>query len=236
MAINFTSDGEQVSVRSHIVVFAFVIEVIDTGVGIDPALLPHVFDAFVQAEQSGGRELGGLGLGLAISKTLVELHGGSITARSAGEGTGATFTVRLPIVPSAADQSHGVVSSFYHTGSRSGARILVVDDHHDTVSVMRLLLERRGYQVFTAHSMRSALEVASDPGFDLLISDIGLPDGSGFDLIERLTTRGPVNAIAISGFGSEEDVRRSLEAGFREHLTKPITLHHLHDVIDRMLG
>jgi CheY-like chemotaxis protein len=122
------------------------------------------------------------------------------------------------------------------TTTHIGGRILVVDDHNDTVRIMRLLLERRGYEVLTASSLQSALEVASTSGFDLVISDIGLPDGSGFELIEQLSTQGPVKAIAISGFGSDDDVRRSLDAGFCEHLTKPVSLRDLHGAIDRMMG
>jgi PAS domain S-box-containing protein len=235
-AIKFTPDGEYVVVRSRDSAEGIVIEVVDTGIGIEANLLSEIFESFVQAEQSQGREFGGLGLGLAISKTLVELHRGTITATSGGKGHGATFSVTLPVVEPVAPPAGNGAGHPADTTTHIGGRILVVDDHNDTVRIMRLLLERRGYEVLTASSLQSALEVASTSGFDLVISDIGLPDGSGFELIEQLSTQGPVKAIAISGFGSDDDVRRSLDAGFCEHLTKPVSLRDLHGAIDRMMG
>jgi len=119
--------------------------------------------------------------------------------------------------------------------NEEGTTILLVEDHADTALVMKLLLERKGYHVTTAPSVGAALEVASRENFDLLISDIGLPDGSGIDLIQRLSERRPVKGIALSGFGMEEDVRRSIEAGFAEHLIKPVSYQKLREAIQRIL-
>ena len=247
-AIKFTPEGGRIVVRTRNVklgvtgsgesdgaaggpVSHTVVEVIDTGVGIEPAALPRIFDAFDQGADSVTRQFGGLGLGLTICKALVDAMGGRITAESEGPGRGATFRVELqpapcpaeksPAAPNGAIKSDGQVSaSLAHPAEP--LRILLVDDHVDTSKVMARLLSRNGYHVRTAGTLRAAVEaVVSDP-VDLVISDLGLPDGSGHDLMRRLrASHDGVKGIALSGYGTDEDVRKSHAAGFATHLTKP---------------
>jgi signal transduction histidine kinase/DNA-binding response OmpR family regulator len=226
------------------------VEVIDDGIGIEPDALGRIFNAFDQ----GGRAAttGGLGLGLTISKSLVELHGGELTAASPGAGRGSTFTVTLKTAPApagqrAADQPQPSESPPHALGTaaagdaaqpRTRPRILMVDDHPDTNLAMQRLLSNLGYDVRTAHSVASALQAADREHFDVLISDIGLPDGSGLDLMRQLLARRrskPIKGIALSGFGMEEDIRRSLAAGFQEHLTKPVNLQRLQNLISELV-
>ena len=176
-----------------------VIEVNDSGIGIEPEALSRIFDAFEQAERSITRRFGGLGLGLAISKALVELHGGTISAHSEGEGKGATFCIRLPLTvprpppevspPAAARAAH-----------RRPLHILLVEDHGVTAKMMRMVLTSEGHTVETAGDVATALELASQNAFDLLLSDLGLPDGSGHDLMRQLDSRRhKFPGIAMSG-------------------------------------
>ncbi len=210
-----------------------VIEVSDTGIGIPAEVLPRIFDAFEQGEISITRRFGGLGLGLAISKALVEMHGGRLEASSAGSGLGATFTVRLPTISCPILRRPRTPRSEIAT-TRQGVRILLVDDHRDTATTMKRLLNRRGYEVRTASTVTAALDAAASHEFDLLISDIGLPDGSGLDLLRQLKNSRPITGIALSGYGMEEDVQKSKTAGFVEHLTKPVNLQHLEDIIRQL--
>jgi two-component system CheB/CheR fusion protein len=198
-----------------------VIEVNDSGMGIDPEALPRVFNAFEQVEQSITRQFGGLGLGLAISKTLVEMHGGTISAHSEGKGKGATFRIRLPLTaPVSAPEVPPSLSPARH--AVRPLRILQVDDDRGTAKMMRMLLAKVGHTATTAGDVATALELAGQQPFDLLISDLGLPDGSGHDLMRGLRAHGhKFPGIAMSGYGQEEDIRRSHEAGFAAHLTKP---------------
>lgn len=213
-----------------------VIEISDTGAGIDPSYLPSIFTAFDQGNTETSRRLGGLGLGLTISKTLVDLHGGTLRATSAGVSKGATFTVTLPTVPAPA--AAGSPNSAPATPTPAGQRrlsILVVEDHPDTARAVSLLLRTRGHRVVLADSVATGLATATLEPFDLLISDIGLPDGSGHDLMRQLLAqRRDIKAICLSGFGMEEDIRKSREAGFLEHLTKPVTFPHLESAIQRI--
>ncbi len=235
-AVKFTPDGGSISIRSFNNNGMLNIEFSDTGVGIDPDVLPKIFDAFQQSEQTITRRFGGLGLGLTISRSLIELHGGTLSAASEGQDRGATFLVQLATVPEpTADQGDGTIARRAGDNGTS-IRILLVDDHIDTNRVMKLLLERRGYQVTTAHDMASAIEQSRYGNFDLLISDIGLPDGSGLELMRTIRRTIPLQGIALSGFGMEEDVRKSLEAGFSEHLVKPVNIQVLHESIERVLS
>ncbi len=194
----------------------------DTGLGIEPESLPKIFDAF---EQGGRTQLGGLGLGLAISKALVEAHKGSITAQSAGRNKGSTFTLVFPTCESVAAQIAPAVSP--RKPGRQGMRILLVEDHEDTNRSLTNLLRRRGYQVQSALNFQSALDLSSKEQFDVLISDLALPDGSGMDLVQKLQSTRPVVGIALTGFGMEDDIRRGRQAGFHYHLVKPIDLNRL---------
>ena len=212
------------------------VEVHDTGMGIEAKALPRIFDAFEQADRSVTRRFGGLGLGLAISKKLVELHGGTISAESEGNGKGATFRVVLPAAALAGNDPAIAATPTIESAptSTKGLRILLVEDHLDTLRIMTRLLTRQGHQVETAANVAAAISLTQRMEFDLLISDLGLPDGSGLDLMREIRKTLPLKAIALSGFGMEEDVRKSKEAGFMEHLTKPVDLKKLQDVIRRL--
>ncbi|MDB5033947.1 MAG: domain S-box [Chlorobi bacterium] len=233
-SVKFTQAGGNLTIRSSNPSPGRVaIAVIDNGIGIETEHLPRIFNAFEQGEQTITRRFGGLGLGLSISKALIDLHDGTITASSDGTNHGAAFVVELPLAVEVPIIERPSVVAGEQKGEKK--RILIVDDHKDTNMVMRLLLERRGYDVLAAGTMNEALEIASNNQFDLLVSDIGLPDGSGLELIRLLRERGPVKAVALSGFGMEGDVQKSLEAGFSEHLTKPVTFQKLQEIIDRLL-
>jgi len=212
------------------------IEIIDNGVGISPEFLPRIFDLF---EQAGKPASGGLGLGLPISKAIVGQHGGRIWATSAGLGHGATFVIELPnVVPNIAQSSYSknaVASAPDLQGFNGRRRILLVDDHADSISCMQLFLKVKGYEVATADSVEAALKAVARERFDLLVSDIGLPDGSGEDLLRRLRNMGHnLPSIALSGYGMEEDIARSRGAGFQIHLTKPVSPQNLQSAIDQL--
>jgi len=203
----------------------FVIEVADTGIGIEPDVLPTIFDPFQQGETTITRRFGGLGLGLAIGRGIIEAHGGTLSGESQGEGQGATFRIELRTVdePQLAtrDQPREPVREQPPNGKP--CQILVVEDEPATLHLMARLLGRLGHEVKTAATVGAALEVLHNGGFDLLISDIGLPDGSGLDLIRQVVAeKGPVPSIALTGYGMDEDIRRSRDAGFTLHMTKPI--------------
>ncbi len=201
------------------------VEIADSGMGIEPEALPKIFDAF---EQGGRTQLGGLGLGLAISKTLVEAHKGTITAQSNGRNKGSTFALVFPTSEKVEAQIAPALSP--RLAERQPMRILLVEDHEDTNRSLTSLLRRRGYQVKSALTFQSALDLSAKEEFDVLISDLGLPDGSGIDLIQKLASKPPLG-IALTGFGMEKDIRKSREAGFHHHLVKPIDLNKLDSLI-----
>jgi signal transduction histidine kinase/CheY-like chemotaxis protein len=239
-AVKFTPAGGHITVHSFDDPSGAVkVAVSDTGIGIDAAALSRIFDAFEQADQSVTRQFGGLGLGLAISKALIDLHGGKLTATSAGANRGSTFTLEMRPTAATAQGDNGDAPAATSADAPApvpdhkpaDVRILLVDDHHDTNRAMARLLMRLGYDVCTADSVASALDAAGSREFDLLISDIGLPDGSGLELMQQLLQRQPIKGIALSGFGMEEDVKKSKAAGFYEHLTKPINFKRLESAI-----
>ena len=246
-AVKFTPAGGTVTVRSCVDDRSreLVIEVRDTGIGIEADVLPRVFEAFEQTDRRITRKFGGLGLGLAVSRAIIDLHGGRLTAVSEGRGRGAAFTVRLPL--------GGVQEELEETGiwlsrPRPAAvsvkpdralRILLVEDHDDTARAMADLLELMGHEVTLAGSVAAALAAAEEArgrGIDLVVSDLGLPDGSGQDLMRELIRLYGWKGIALSGYGMEEDVRRSREAGFARHLTKPVDLDTLRAAIRQVAG
>ena len=211
-----------------------VVEIKDSGIGIKPDLLPRIFDAFEQGGRSVTSQFGGLGLGLAISKRVIDLHGGTISAASAGPGQGATFTVTLKAIEtSLLDRS---VALPLETNVHTSVEILLVEDHADTARVLRRILETAGYSVVHADNLAKGREIAGTRPFDLVISDLGLPDGSGLDLMRFLHTTHGLRGIALSGFGTAEDLAASSAAGFSEHLTKPIDWPQLRAAIDRLVA
>jgi PAS domain S-box-containing protein len=242
-AVKFTPEGGEIRVRSWDEGDGLAIEVCDTGIGIDPGSLPRIFDAFEQTDARITRRFGGLGLGLALSRGIVEMHGGTLTAESAGEGRGSSFTVRLPAgslagkaeAPGRTEGAAGVAPARDSEIEISELNLLLVEDHADTAEAMADLLRSLGHRVTVAGSLAAARAVAEEAGgrFDLVVSDLGLPDGSGLDLMRELSGRYGLTGVALSGYGMEEDVRRSREAGFAAHLTKPVSLQTLRETILR---
>jgi CheY-like chemotaxis protein len=231
-AVKFTPRGGSIFVRSRNSTEGdFVLEIQDTGIGIEPEAVQRIFEAFEQGPRSTTREFGGLGLGLAISKSLVESHGGRLEAFSAGKNNGATFSLTLKSVVQANAQVPIPSNSHVQNGK---LRILMVDDHEDTRQVLANLLRRKNHEVFTAVNVASALEIVSREPFDVLLSDIGLPDGSGYELMERASVIQPLVGIALSGFGTAEDVTQAIESGFAHHLIKPVDFNQLEAVLLRL--
>jgi PAS domain S-box-containing protein len=232
-ALKFTPPGGVVRVRTFNAGSDLVVEVADTGIGFEADALPKIFQAFEQADEQITQNFGGLGLGLAIARSLAELHGGRLEAASEGLGRGATFRLTLPGAGVSATPPKTPAQAAESRAKR--LRILLVEDHEDTARAMTWLLKRHGHDVRVAGSVRHALTEAGRGEIDLLISDIGLPDGTGLDVIRQLPRRG-IPAIALTGFGMENDVAASLEAGFTEHLTKPVNFQKLEAVIHTLSG
>jgi signal transduction histidine kinase len=241
--IKFTPAGGRVMVSLAGGDSEVVLTVADTGVGIKREFLPHVFERFRQAESSTNRAYGGLGLGLAIVRHLVELHGGRVAVQSDGEGRGATFSVRLPVAAaSAVAHVPAVVTTHGSVGqSLAGVRLLVVDDEADAREVMRFMLERGGARVRTADCAAQALDAVREERPDILISDIGMPVEDGYVLVRRLRAMEEglgrrLPAIALTAYASEEDHRRARAAGFDEHLSKPVDPARLIEVAAGLVG
>lgn len=272
-AVKFTPDGGSITVEtSNDDSRNIIVRISDTGIGIEPSSLGKLFCAFEQIDRDITRSFGGLGLGLAISKSIATLHGGTLEATSEGKNRGASFTLTLPtrrLSPTASPtySPHGAgsggvatLSSESSTSSNNPApqaqqdagkaeassqslRILLVEDNATTVQVMLRLLGRLGHQVTTANSCETALQAiekslarGDDHQPQVLLCDLGLPDGSGYDLLPKLRARHPsLRAIALSGFGREEDIQKSYQAGFMLHLTKPIRLIQVEDAISAVM-
>jgi signal transduction histidine kinase/CheY-like chemotaxis protein len=237
-AIKFTPRGGHVQIRSERVNSHLEIVVSDTGQGISADFLPHVFDRFRQADQKTSRQHGGLGLGLAIVRHLVEMHGGSVRASSEGEGKGATFTVMLPITPiyqvdSSGDRVHPAARDLLPaddiTDRLDGLTILIVDDEPDTRELLKQGLEYCGAKVRVARSSSEALDELKMGLPDILISDIGMPGSDGYDLIRQvrrlpLARGGKIAAIALTAYTRTEDRLHALRAGYDMHVPKPVEL------------
>jgi two-component system CheB/CheR fusion protein len=225
-AVKFTPPGGHIELRSWNHEGRIALEVSDDGVGFAPQDRDRLFSAFEQAGDGGG-----LGLGLAICKGLVELHGGELSAASPGRGRGARFVVQFVTVDVPAVVAPP--SAPAAPAAEDKPRILLVEDHPDTAAALAELLADRGFQVLTANTVRSALEVDLD-GVDLVLSDIGLPDATGTDLIRELKRKRAIKGIALSGYGTEADVQASKDAGFSAHLVKPVDLDELLAAIDEV--
>ena len=228
-AVKFTDVGGAITVRSANEGGSISVSVMDTGIGIEPEAISRVFGAFEREGESVTRLFGGLGLGLSITKALVEMHGGKIAAMSDGRDRGSAFTVRLEtrMVETNAQESPPSKPS-------QAVRILLVDDHRDTCTLMKSMLVRRGYDVMTAETVGGALQLVEDNEFDLLVSDLGLPDASGLELMQKIRETRAMRGIALTGFGRDEDVKKSKEAGFSEHMTKPVNIPKLEAAIRRL--
>jgi signal transduction histidine kinase len=232
-AIKFTTDDGEITISSsNPEPQLLAIAVHDTGIGIEPEIMNRIFDPFEQGERAFQRRYGGLGLGLAISKSLAQAHGGTLVARSEGRDRGSTFVLTLKTVP----PPTRIVKLTAPLPESRPLRILLVDDHLDTCTALERLLIRRGHLVAAAHNVRSAMEAAARNSFDLLISDIALPDGTGTELMTYLHAISRIPGIAISGFGMNGDIEKSIEAGFAEHLVKPVKMENLEAAIDRVMA
>jgi CheY-like chemotaxis protein len=232
-AAKYTPAGGQVRLRVWQEGHQAWVEVRDNGIGIAPDMLDKVFSLFTQVENTDEHASGGLGIGLFLVRSLVHLHGGTVTAQSAGEGQGSTFTVRLPcLAPLAATPAaEGAAAA---PAGHVPARVLVVDDNVDAADTLATFLEMLGLQTQRAHDGPSA--IAAAPGFrpDVVLLDIGLPGMSGYEVAKALRAHpglGRVHLIALTGWGAEEDRRRAMAAGFDHHLTKPVDLGVLEDVL-----
>ncbi|MFY9552313.1 MAG: PAS domain S-box protein [Thermoanaerobaculia bacterium] len=235
-AIKFTPGGGTITVRSWNPSPGRIrIEVADTGRGIRAEMLARIFDAFDQGEVTRSRRQAGLGLGLAIAKNLVEAHDGAITAQSQGEGRGATFAVELATTKERPTRPARALPGQPGFAARSATSVLLVEDDPDSGQALRDLLHDEGFDVRLAESLENALSVFAERPCDVLVTDLGLPDGSGIDLLARLTPLRPgLAAIVLSGYGMEEDILRSRAAGFSAHFVKPLNLARLVEAIDRV--
>jgi PAS domain S-box-containing protein len=269
-AVRFTPDSGRIEVRVSRVMHApsadqlgrpyARIDVIDSGQGIAPQFLPYVFDRFRQADSTSTRKHGGLGLGLAIVRHIVEMHGGTVEAHSEGQGRGATFSVLLPLMPPRSTLSMMVPPEILgrNSGQLSkgsapnslaeiparvleGLRILVVDDQSDSREIVVDILQRYGAKMSSAASAPEALDMLLQQPPDLLIADIGMPGEDGYSLIEKIralpaSSGGAVLAITLTAFARSEDRERALSAGFQEHITKPVAPHELITFVARVVG
>jgi CheY-like chemotaxis protein len=233
-------------VNSHIEII-----VTDTGAGVAPEFLPHVFDRFRQADGSTTRAHGGLGLGLAIVRHLVELHGGTVRADSHGEGQGATFTVKLPLRAVYSREPVGgarppacvrpAAPDVRMPGRFDGLRVLVVDDEQDACALLRMMLMQCGAEITAALSVEEALAEMRRASFDLLVSDIGMPGADGYELIRRVrllpaSSGGRTPAVALNAYARAEDRLRALRAGYQMHVAKPVEPSELIAVITSLTG
>jgi two-component system CheB/CheR fusion protein len=235
-ALKFTPHGGRVQIALSRQDGFVCVEVADTGQGIDPGFLPRIFEMFSQADGGGRRDRGGLGIGLSLVKQLAELHGGHIEVESAGQGQGARFRLWLP--ENAKSSQVEAPREFVDPGILKGLRVLLVDDSIEALEAFRMLLEMEGAQVRAEPSAERALEAVAQQEFDVVLSDIGMPTMNGYEMIQQMrktprTARLP--ALALTGFGREQDVMRALEAGFNGHLSKPVSLKGLVAAIDRSL-
>jgi signal transduction histidine kinase len=235
-AIKFTPSGGTLKLLTSVVGNTeFRLSLTDSGRGINGDLLERIFQPFEQGDLAVPPQFGGLGLGLAIAKAIVDTHGGQIRAESSGPGQGATFTVTLPLAE-AEEILEAEPPGLELPAARKPVRILLVDDHEDTLEFMSRYLALCGHDVMTASNYEKALSAGVEHKFDVLISDIGLPDGNGYELMRALQAFSPVKGIALSGYGMKADIDRSLAAGFAAHLTKPCDLAILNATIEKVLS
>jgi signal transduction histidine kinase/ActR/RegA family two-component response regulator len=246
-AVKFTPRGGRVDVRLERQGSQLEITVSDTGIGINADFLPHVFDSFRQADSSYTRAHGGLGLGLAIVRQLVELHGGTVEALSRGDGEGAAFKVRLPLISlnpvpgSKSRDSLSPGSDFSRRSSLQGLRLLVVDDDGDARSLLNLMLEECGAIVTTAATAAEAFDLLEQVKPDLLISDIEMPNEDGFSLIRKIRSLdaklgAPIPCVALTAHAKSEDRIQVLSAGFQAHVAKPVAANELINVMASLIG
>ena len=234
-AAKYTDPGGRIEVAAWRTAGDAIVRIRDSGIGISAEVLPRIFDLFTQAPVSLDRAQGGLGIGLTLVRALVELHGGGITAESAGLGQGSTFTLRLPLctAPAAAPETPSPQPTIAAPGR--GLRVLIVEDNEDAAESLAEVTRHFGHEVAVAYSGVTALQVAADLDLHLILLDIGLPGMDGYEVARRLrrSVKRDVVLVAITGYGSEEDKRRSREAGFDDHVVKPVMPDALQRVLER---
>jgi signal transduction histidine kinase/ActR/RegA family two-component response regulator len=236
-AVKFTPPGGRIAIETRCdQACNLTVEIRDSGIGIESWQLVRIFDPFFQGQQSLKQRIGGLGLGLAICKAITEAHGGSLTATSAGRGRGTTFRLELATVAEPHTQARGLAADAAAPARCEDLRLLLVEDHDDTREVLARLLSRRGYHVAAARDAKEARSLSSRKTFDLLLSDIALPDATGYELLAELTSKHGLRGIAMSGFGSDADLAQSKAAGFLQHLVKPIDAKALDVAIQRVVA
>ena len=227
-ALKFSHKGGRIAIEAVAEDGAALLRVSDNGEGIAADVLPTLFEPFAQADHSLDRTGGGLGLGLSMVKGLVELHGGSVAARSAGPGQGSTFSVRLPLAPAA--QPPGRTLQCQVGGDSGRQRVLVAEDNVDAAETLRLILELSGYEVQVVHNGRDAVQAALAWAPDAVVCDIGLPEMSGYDVARALRAEARTQQallVAVTGYGTSGDKAAAREAGFDAHFAKPVAVEEL---------
>jgi hypothetical protein len=232
-AIKFTESGGDITIRtSNNSDGKIDVSIADTGIGMTGETISKLFVPFEQGDPKLHRQYRGLGLGMTISNALVQLLKGKLIAESPGLGQGSKFTVTFPTIASTPVTNEPDGSLPTVSGK---VNLLLVEDHHDSARALTSLLENRGYKVESVPTVATALDALARDGFDLLICDLGLPDGSGIDLIAKIRKTQTTPAIALTGFGMQQDIERAQQAGFDSHLTKPVNLQKLEATIRRLL-
>jgi len=235
-AAKYTPDGGRIEVSAQREDGLAVVRVKDSGVGIPAAMLPRVFDMFAQVDRHSERAQGGLGIGLALVKQLVAMHGGEVQADSNGPGQGSEFTVRLPLAEAGATSAERIEAHKLEAGAEQGVRVLIVDDNIDSALSMAQVLDILGYETRTVHDGMEAVNAARVFAPDVIVLDIGLPGISGHEAarrIRQLPGGQDILLVALSGWGQEDDLRKSAAAGFDRHFVKPVDLHLLMEVVAR---
>jgi len=232
-AAKYTDEGGDIWLEASRERGDALIRVRDNGIGVAPDALPKLFEMFAQAEGSESRSKGGLGIGLALARALVELHGGGISATSPGRGRGAQFTVRLPLAVSPPKVE---ISRTLESGLSGRRRVLIVDDNVDAAETLQMVLSQMGHQVEATHDGRTAIDAARKGRPDVVLLDISMPGMDGLE-VARALRREPglrqIRVVALTGYGQQEDRRKSLAAGFDAHLVKPVSPEDLRRVLER---
>jgi CheY-like chemotaxis protein/two-component sensor histidine kinase len=239
-AAKYTDANGQICVSAAREGSNVALHVRDDGIGIAPDMLPHVFELFVQADHASAKAQGGLGIGLTLARNLVQMHGGTIEAHSAGLGRGSEFIVRLPLLEQQRNESgESSGNDVRYEASAPGRRLLVVDDNQDAATSLAMLLRLRGHDVLVAHDGPSALAIAASYRPDAVFLDIGMPSMDGYEVARRLRQQPGMEAVviaALTGWGQQEDRRRTTEAGFDHHLVKPPDSKILGNLLDSLTG
>jgi len=234
-ATKFTAPGGSISIRTwNDSARSISVEVTDTGIGFEPDMVRKMFEPFEQGGRHITRQFGGLGLGLMICRSIVEQHQGTLEAKSAGQNKGATFTLTLPLKGRNGKEHDSAKMGAKTSAPGKPVRVLLVEDHADTRRAMTIILRKYHCEVVATSNAQEALEAASKEKLELVISDLGLPDKSGLELMGQLHKKFGLVGVAVSGYGMEEDIAASRDAGFVEHLTKPITSEALKGMLDRV--